>query len=107
MSAHSRRTRRGFSWLEFLAIVAILGLIVAILVPRARIASEREVRRNDAHNKAKISAEVTRWYIEKGAWPLNDLSDIGADAKFFPGGLPTNPVSGRAYTWDPASQRVQ
>jgi len=44
--------------------------------------------------------------VEKGAWPANDLSDIGADSNYFPDGTPTCPVSGQPYRLDPTTHRV-
>jgi hypothetical protein len=44
--------------------------------------------------------------VEKGAWPALDLTDIGADVNYFPGGLPTNPVDGSAYTVNATTHHV-
>ena len=107
MNTFMNRKRRGFSVMELLAIVAILGIIAAIIVPRLTVSSDTAKAKFNAHNKATINAAVERWYIEKGVWPANDLSDIGADLNYFPNGVPTNPGSGTAYSLDTATHRVQ
>ena len=64
---------------------------------------------NAAENAVVIStinAAVERWYTEKGTWPANNLSDIGADANYFPDGLPVNPMDSSAYTLNATSHRV-
>jgi prepilin-type N-terminal cleavage/methylation domain-containing protein len=100
------RSRRGFSLMELLAVVTILGIIAAIIVPRVTVSSDTAKAKVNAHSKATINAAVERWYMEQGAWPANDLSDIGADANYFPDGIPTNPIDGSAYSLNPATHRV-
>jgi general secretion pathway protein G len=98
--------RRGFSLMELLAVVTILGIIAAIIVPRVAVSSDTAKTKVNSHNKATINAAVERWYIEKGAWPANNLSDIGADLNYFPSGIPTNPVDASAYTLNATTHRV-
>lgn len=106
MSAHCRRKRKGFSLIELLAIVTILGILAAIIVPRLAISSDSQKAREDHHNKATINAAVERWYVEQGTWPAENLTDVGADASYFPQGLPTNPYNGAAYKLNLATHRV-
>jgi type II secretory pathway pseudopilin PulG len=98
--------RGGFSWVELLAIVTILGIIAAIVVPRIAVSKEAALRHADRRNQAEINAAVERWYVEKGAWPEENLHDIGADTNYFPDGLPSRPASGGAYSLDSATHRV-
>jgi prepilin-type N-terminal cleavage/methylation domain-containing protein len=98
--------RTGFSLMELLAVVTILGIIAAIIVPRVTVSSDTAKQKVNAHNKATINAAVERYYIETGSWPANDLSDIGADTDYFPDGVPTNPVTGAAYTLNGTTHRV-
>jgi len=98
--------RAGFSLMELLAVVTILGIIAAIIVPRVAVSSDTAKTKVNSHNKATINAAVERWYIEKGAWPANNLSDIGVDANYFPEGLPTNPTNNSPYTLNATTHRV-
>jgi general secretion pathway protein G len=104
----SRRTRmqRGFSLLELLAVVTILGIIAAIIVPRVTVSSDTAKQRVRDHHKATINSAVERWYITSSTWPADDLSDIGADADYFPDGIPNNPVDNSAYTLNATTHRV-
>jgi prepilin-type N-terminal cleavage/methylation domain-containing protein len=101
-----RRVRFGFSLMELLAVVTILGIIAAIIVPRVAVSSDTAKAKVNAHNKATINAAVERWYIEKGTWPADNMADIAADANYFPEGVPTNPVSGAAYSLNSTTHRV-
>ena len=103
----SKATRkRGFSLLELLAVVTILGVIAAIIVPRVTTSSATAKTKVRDHHKATINAAVERYYIDNNSWPANDLSDIGANANYFPSGIPTNPVDGTAYTLNATTHRV-
>jgi general secretion pathway protein G len=95
-----------FSLMELLAVVTILGIIAAIIVPRVAVSSDTAKAKVNSHNKATLNAAVERWYVEKSAWPANNLSDIGADVNYFPDGVPVNPVNGSAYTLNAATHRV-
>jgi general secretion pathway protein G len=100
------KKRSGFSLIELLAVVTILGIIAAIIVPRVSVSTDMAKQQVDASNKATLNSAVERWYIDTGAWPAADLSDIGADTDYFPDGIPTNPVDGSAYTLNATTHRV-
>jgi general secretion pathway protein G len=95
-----------FSLMELLAVVTILGIIAAIIVPRVAVSSDTAKAKVNLHNKATINSATERWYVEKGAWPATNLSDIKADTNYFPSGLPTNPVDASAYTLNVTTHRV-
>lgn len=106
MKRMQRTNRRGFSLLELLAVVTILGVIAAVVIPRissSKAAAQAEANRQ---NIAEINSAVERWYFDTGSFPANDLSDIGTDPNYFPEGLPVNPVTGSAYTLDATTHRV-
>jgi general secretion pathway protein G len=106
MSSFHNRNHRGFSLMELLAVVTILGIIAAIIVPRVAVSSDTAKAKVMAHHKATINSAVERWYVEKGAWPAANLSDIGADINYFPDGIPVNPVDGSAYTVNATTHHV-
>lgn len=106
MSRQSVRKKRGFSLLELLAVVTILGIIAAIIIPRVTVSSSTAKQKVRDHHKATINAAVERFYIDNGSWPAANLSDIGANVNYFPDGLPTNPVDGTAYTLNATTHRV-
>ena len=91
--------------MELLAVVTILGIIAAIIVPRVSLSSDTAKTKVRDHQKSTINAAVER-YVEKGSWPAPDLSDIGADADYFPSGIPANPVDNSAYTLNAATHHV-
>jgi prepilin-type N-terminal cleavage/methylation domain-containing protein len=100
------RDRAAFSLMELLAVVTILGIIAAIIVPRVAISSDTAKAKVNEHNKATINSAVERWYVEQGSWPADNLTNIGSDVNYFPQGLPTNPVTNGAYSLNPTTHRV-
>ena len=104
---HNTASRPAFSLIELLAVVAILGVIAALLVPRLAGNSDKAKEKACAHNRTEINIAAERYYIHTGAWPANNLSDIGADQEYFPEGVPICPVSGAAYQLDGTTHRLQ
>jgi len=106
VKSRSLRRRGGFSLLELLAVVTILGIIAVVVIPRITTSSASAKANGNLQNKAEINSAVERWYFEKGSFPANNLSDIGTDPNYFPEGVPVNPVDGSAYTLDGTTHRV-
>ena len=106
MFKHRGSKKTGFSLLELLAVVTILGIIAAIIVPRVTVSSATAKNKVRDHHKATINAAVERYYIDNNTWPANNLSDIGANFNYFPDGLPVNPIDGTAYTLNATTHRV-
>ena len=92
--------------MELIAVVTILGIIAAIIVPRVNQGNDLAKDKACMHNRAEINITVERYYLHNNTWPANDLSDIGNDMDYFPDGLPTCPVSGAAYRLDATTHRV-
>ena len=104
--------RNAFSLLELLAVVTILGIIAAMVLPRITVSKTDAQNRVHAQNKAEINAAVERYYLDTGSWPADDLSDILPTSTppvydYLPEGIPVNPLTGSAdYTLDSTSHRV-
>ena len=98
--------RVGFTLMELLAVVMILGIISAMVVARVMFSTDAAKESIAEHHKGTINATIERYYMEQGTWPANDLSDIGGDLNYFPNGVPVNPADGSSYTLDPITHRV-
>ena len=100
------RRKPAFTLVEILAVVVILGILAAIVVPRVLVSSSSTKITACYKNKRDINASVERWYFYEGTWPLDALTDIAADAEYFPSGIPVCPVDSTAYALDAATHRV-
>lgn len=111
------KTRSGFSILDLLAAITVLGVVVIVIIPKvadstspessatSRVASDLEIA--DKRYKAAINAAVEHWYIEQSNWPADDLSDIGQSKRHFPHGIPVSPITHAPYKLDPATHRAE
>lgn len=106
MSVH-RSQSVGISTIELLAIAAVIGVILFLLIPRLTTTDEAARAQLNARHKAVINAAVERFYVENGRWPVEDLSDLAMDTSCFPDGLPENPLSGSHYKLDVTTHRVE
>lgn len=105
MNPRNRR-RSGFSLMELLAVVTILGIIAAIVVPRVTVSSDTAKQKVDAHNRATLNAAIERYYIEVGTWPSANLNELN-NATYFPDGLPTDPSNNNAaYAMNTTTYRI-
>ena len=98
--------RAAFSLMELLAVVIILGLLAALIVPRVSGGNDNAKEKTCLHNRTELNITVEQYYLHTGNWPANDLSDIAADPNYFPAGVPTCPVTGQPYRIDPTTHRV-
>lgn len=98
-------TRTGFTLTELMAVVAILGLLAALALPRTESALSDGNRASCHVSRAEIEVQCWLWRRANGSYPATNLADIAIDTDFFPEGLPTCPADGSAYTID-ANGRV-
>ncbi len=101
-----RRRKAAFTLVEILAVVVVLGILAAVVVPRVLVSSATAKTNSCLQNKASINTAVERWYFDKGSWPLDALTDIAADADFFPDSIPACPVDSSVYALDIVTHRV-
>lgn len=98
--------RAAFTLLELLAVVSLMGIIAAIVVPRIRNLSGEAKSVTCATLRAEMDVESQLWFHEFGRWPARDFSDMARNANYLPDGLPVCPVDGTAYRFDPTRRRV-
>jgi len=92
--------RKGLSLGELMAVLAILALLAAVILPRVVGQSDASKVAACHTYQGDIEIQAEMWKHNTGFWPAANLSDIGADLNSFPEGLPTCPVDGTAYTID-------
>ena len=100
------RTRVGFTLTELMAVLALLGILAALVVPRVVGHVDNAKTTACETNQAEIELQAKLWRRNNGAYPSANLNDIAADTNYFPEGLPVCPVDGSAYTINTTDGRV-
>ena len=96
--------RSGISLIELVAVVLLIGILAATIVPRLTHSAEEARQNANAHNMAQINSAVERYTVIVGTQP-NTIDDID-HPDYLPGGIPENPVNGQPYTLDPVTKRA-
>lgn len=87
-------------------MVAILGAIAAIIVPRIQITSGAAEEAACKHNCKHINIAVDRYMLDNDGTPPSDIGDVNT-IYYFPSGIPTCPVSGSAYALNSTTGHVE
>lgn len=100
-----RRARGGFTLIEILLVVAIIGLLatlVTVSVPRHLERARLNRARADIR---AIGVAIQSYYMDMGRFPgsLEDL--VEGDDPYLEGGIPLDPWQGEYVYTHPAAQR--
>ena len=99
--------RRGFSLMELLAVVTILGIIAALIVPRITTSSDNAKEQVCQHHQGQLNTLLERYYLQNGSFAtaISDLEGVGQELLFDT--APVCPITGAAYTIDAATGRIE
>ncbi|MCH8194179.1 MAG: prepilin-type N-terminal cleavage/methylation domain-containing protein [Planctomycetes bacterium] len=98
------RTKLGFTLVELLVVVLILGALAFVAIPR--IGQSTTTAKNNAcdTNVDLLNSQIELYYATSGTWPAA-LTDITLDVNYFPDGAPGCP-HGTDYVYNTTSHRV-
>ncbi len=86
----------GFSLLELLAVVTILGILAAVIIPRIGGSTLRAKIQACYQYQAEINAAAERYYFDHGE-PPNSLELLENHPDYLPDTAPVCPVTQQRY----------
>ena len=99
------RTKKGFTLVELMIVVLILGALAAIAIPRITGGAATAKANACKTNIDLINSQIELYYATYSAWPTN-LQTVTADPNYFPDGQPVCPVTGSTYPNTLSNNRV-
>lgn len=101
-----RLTRRAaFSLLELLAVVTIIGVVAAVIVPRISVSGVAAKKEMCKQHVSEVNRALERYFVQNGTLTTDLAVLSGPD--YFPDGVPTCPLHGTAYTVDDDTRRLK
>jgi general secretion pathway protein G len=94
------KQQQGFTLIEIMVVIAILGLLAVIVVQNLRGATDRAKRTKAMADLAELKTALDRYYIDQGSYPTTDQglqalvsppSQNGADPEGYVKHIPNDP----------------
>ncbi|MCX5665643.1 MAG: prepilin-type N-terminal cleavage/methylation domain-containing protein [Candidatus Omnitrophica bacterium] len=104
-----KKTNSGFTLIEIMIVVVIIGIVVAIALPNYFTSSKKSKQTTCIANLTKIDAAIDQWVLDENISPGAAISESDADAIYsihIKGGRPVCP-SGGTYAFHEVGGRPQ
>jgi prepilin-type N-terminal cleavage/methylation domain-containing protein len=99
------KKQHGFSLLELLAVVTILGIIAVVVVPRLGSSTATAKTKMCYQYKGDLNAAAEKYLFNEGKLPTK-LSDLESNPEYFSEPIPLCPVTKKPYSFDSKTGRI-
>jgi type II secretion system protein G len=97
------RSEKGFTLVELMIVVLILGALAAIAIPRIMGGAQTARISACSTNIDMLNSQIELYNANEGSWPVS-LAALTSDPNYFPDAAPTCPL-GTAYNYN-ANNRI-
>lgn len=108
-----KKSEDGFTLMEMLIVVTIIGILAAIILPRFVTSSAAAKSSAYVAEKQTINSQLELFYFTVGAYPSAMTNTAWTDAEsgvnytdYWPNGVPTSDVYGDPWDYDANLGRI-
>jgi len=103
-----KKNQKGFTLVEVLLVVVILGILAAVALPRFLTTRDEAQKRTCQSNLSAMNGALEEYNFLNSDWPAT-LSVVTSDTARFPDGAPKCPKTGltTSYSLDTTTHRAK